>query len=73
MPSDTLVAFADAPGLFPDPWKPTKATLYRWAREGCNGRKLSTIRIAGRRFVTVGAVREFLGSAGELIAPEGTR
>ena len=60
LPAHALMSFRKAGALFPEAFRPTLATLYRYANVGCRGRKLKTVRIGGRRFTSVEYVAEFL-------------
>jgi hypothetical protein len=42
------------------PGRPTLRTLHRWRTEGRNGKRLNTVRIGGKRFVSMAAVLEFM-------------
>jgi hypothetical protein len=44
------------------PGKPAPSTIWRWARHGCNGVKLATLMIGGRRYVTRQAIQEFIAA-----------
>jgi hypothetical protein len=40
--------------------KPHVSTLWRWCLKGCNGIRLQSIRIGGKRFVTATAIERFV-------------
>ena len=42
--------------------RPHRATLDRWRLRGCHGIKLESVRIGGKRFVSVEALRRFFES-----------
>jgi hypothetical protein len=75
MSDDDLIPFRLAAETYPFPaaWKPRVATLYRWRRDGVRGHKLKVVRIAGRSFVSVRAIKEFLAAVdAEYQSPSGT-
>jgi hypothetical protein len=53
-----LIPFPEAGAFIPG--HPTLSTLHRWQRVGCNGRKLRTVKIGRKRFVSPEAVQEFI-------------
>jgi hypothetical protein len=58
-----FVPLPEASPLFPS--RPHVATLYRWVREGVQGKKLETTRCGGKRYVTPEQARRFLTQDGQ--------
>lgn len=40
-------------------FKPNRSTVFRWRTRGCDGKRLSTFKVGGRRCTTVGSLIEF--------------
>lgn len=53
-----LIPFNQAPEHIPG--HPTVATLHRWRTRGCNGRRLRTLKIGGKRFIEPRALVDFI-------------
>jgi len=44
------------------------STLYRWKNTGCNGVKLETVKVAGKRYTSTEAIERFLRACAKLSA-----
>ena len=47
------------------PGKPHISTVWRWIREGCNGVRLRTIKVGGRRYTSHEALAKFFSEVTE--------
>lgn len=45
------------------PGRPSLATVWRWVLKGCNGIRLDSVMIGGRRFVTVEQIERFIAES----------
>lgn len=58
--TDSFLSFSQAARSLPG--KPAPSTIWRWARHGCHGVKLSTVMVGGRRYVTRQALDTFIAA-----------
>ena len=40
-------------------FRPNRSTIFRWHKRGCNGKRLSTFKVGGRRCTTVASLVAF--------------
>jgi hypothetical protein len=66
---DDLVALSDVPSHIPGPHRFCLATIVRWHRIGVRGRKLPTVLIGGRRFVSLAQLDRFIRGEDPLSEP----
>lgn len=62
--TEQVYSLTDAPSRFPFPTrrngkKPHVATLFRWAKTGCRGVRLETIRVGGTTCTSTEAINRF--------------
>lgn len=58
--NEAQILFTETPKYLPE--QVTKQTLYSWARNGVRGVKLETLKVGGRFYTSVPAIRRFLAA-----------
>ena len=61
MLQENLVTFSQASAILPriGGKRPHVSTIWRWARKGCRGVKLETVRLGGRFLTSIEALERF--------------
>lgn len=70
--TEELISLADAVKHYPGT-RPHRATVFRHAMRGVRGRRLETVKVGGKRFTSVEAIRRFARNEPHFEPPEAER
>ncbi|MDA0660988.1 MAG: DUF1580 domain-containing protein [Planctomycetota bacterium] len=61
--SEQILSLKDAVRHIPG--RPHSSTIHRWANRGSRGKRLETIRVGGRRYISIEAIERFISAISE--------